>query len=221
MGQQLKIRRPKDYLGDNMLGTGPGSFSGNVADTPNKLFIGGLPSYLTEDQIVELMKAFGDLKAFNLVKEANGQSKVPLFLIMCVYFAYSSVLYKQGFAFAEYVDPEVTDVACQGLSGMELGDRFLVVQRASVGQSGRSNASGSHAPTQDVTTLALRSAPNVIAGAASEGQPTRVLQMLNMVTPDELVDNQDYEDLLEDIKEECGKFGEILELKIPRPVMVS
>jgi hypothetical protein len=37
-----------------------------VPDSPNKVFIGGLPSY---DQVMELLKSFGELKAFNLVKE--------------------------------------------------------------------------------------------------------------------------------------------------------
>jgi splicing factor U2AF subunit len=48
----------------------------SVPDTPDKIFIGGLPMYLTDDQVVELLKSFGELKAFNLVKDANGQSKV-------------------------------------------------------------------------------------------------------------------------------------------------
>jgi splicing factor U2AF subunit len=77
-GQVLKIRRPKDYLGADMMGSlyVPGIVSTNVPDTPEKIFIGGLPSYLTDDQVIELLKSFGELKAFNLVKELSGQSKV-------------------------------------------------------------------------------------------------------------------------------------------------
>ncbi len=33
--------------------------------------------------------------------------------------------------------------------------------------------------------------------------------MLNMVTPDELIPDEDFNDILEDINEECGKYGEI------------
>lgn len=50
-----------------------------VPDTPNKIFIGGLPIYLNDDQVIELLKSFGELRAFNLVKDpATGQSKVCL-----------------------------------------------------------------------------------------------------------------------------------------------
>jgi splicing factor U2AF subunit len=41
--------------------------------------------------------------------------------------------------------------------------------------------------------------------------------MLNMVTPEELANDEDYEDIFEDIKEECAKHGEVTELRIPRP----
>jgi RNA recognition motif-containing protein len=58
--------------------------------------------------------SFGVLKAFNLVKDAaTGLSK--------------------GYAFCEYNDNAVTDAAVQGLNGMQLGDKKLIVQLASVG----------------------------------------------------------------------------------------
>ena len=55
----------------------PGVVSTNVPDSFNKVFVGGLPAYLQEEQIQELFKNFGELKAFNLVWEnGNGPSKV-------------------------------------------------------------------------------------------------------------------------------------------------
>ena len=78
----LKIRRPKDYTGTEFEMPGshvPGVVSTNVPDTVNKIFVGGLPSYLTDDQVMELLKSFGDLRSFNLVKEGGtGASKVSL-----------------------------------------------------------------------------------------------------------------------------------------------
>jgi len=73
----IRVRRPKDYIGiDPSLGF-PG-MSGNVGESPNKLFIGGLPTYLNDEQVMELLKSFGELRSFNLVKEsaAGGESKV-------------------------------------------------------------------------------------------------------------------------------------------------
>ena len=77
----LKIRRPKDYGGMELAAPSsvhvPGVVSTNVPDSPHKIFIGGLPGYLNEEQVQELLKSFGELKAFNLVREnGNGPSKV-------------------------------------------------------------------------------------------------------------------------------------------------
>jgi splicing factor U2AF subunit len=77
----LKIRRPKDYTGSDLsapMGVHvPGVVSTNVPDSINKIFVGGLPTYLDENQVMELLKSFGELKAFNLVREnGNGVSKV-------------------------------------------------------------------------------------------------------------------------------------------------
>lgn len=80
----LKIRRPKDYGGIDMSAPSvhvPGVVSTNVPDSINKVFVGGLPTYLNEEQVMELLKSFGDLKAFNLVREnGNGASKVLSFV---------------------------------------------------------------------------------------------------------------------------------------------
>lgn len=80
-GIPLRVRRPKDYIGiDPSLGF-PGIAGTTVGESPNKLFIGGLPTYLNDEQVMELLKSFGELRSFNLVKEsaAGGESKVRRF----------------------------------------------------------------------------------------------------------------------------------------------
>ncbi|KDQ26791.1 hypothetical protein PLEOSDRAFT_1066084 [Pleurotus ostreatus PC15] len=194
----LKIRRPKDYGGIDMSSPSvhvPGVVSTNVPDSINKVFVGGLPVYLNEEQVMELLKTFGELKAFNLVREnGSGPSK--------------------GFAFFEYVDPNVTDVAIQALNGMELGDRYLVVQRASVGAKPGTPGMIPNLPYDQFPEIPR---PIMPAGE-SNGQDARILLMLNMVTSDDLIDDGEYGDLYEDVKEECSKFGPVEDLRIPRPI---
>lgn len=45
----------------------------------------------------------------------------------------------KGFAFCEYVDDVVTEMAIQGLNGFQLADRILLVQRASTGRGQQSS----------------------------------------------------------------------------------
>ena len=274
----LKIRRPKDYLGadpNEVAPHVPGVVSTNVPDTVNKIFVGGLPTYLNDDQVMELLKSFGELRAFNLVKEGGtGQSKVrsrlspshpplpspspcrarrapladlppspslslspPRLVAFLLRRAPSLTLEHactQGFAFCEYVDPAVTEVACQGLNGMELGDRSLVVQRAQLGAApGKAPGppgSGIGFPDHQMGggggPGGIPSAPgappaSIMAGMQGEAQPTRVLQILNMVSVDELTNDADYADIVDDIKDECGNFGKVEDVKIPRPVKTA
>nr|CAD7393696.1 unnamed protein product [Timema cristinae] len=183
-GQSLKIRRPHDYqpmpgMSENPSVNVPaGVISTVVPDSPHKIFIGGLPNYLNEDQVKELLMSFGQLRAFNLVKDsATGLSK--------------------GYAFCEYADVTMTDQAIAGLNGMQLGDKKLIVQRASVGAK---NAQiGQQAPVQ-IQVPGL----NIVGGS---GPAT-----------EELRDEEEYEDILEDIKEECNKYGVVRSVEIPRPI---
>ena len=93
--QSLKLRRPHDYqpmpgMSENPNANVPGVVSTVVPDSIHKIFIGGLPNYLNEDQVKELLTSFGQLRAFNLVKDsATGLSK--------------------GYAFCEYGDVTITD----------------------------------------------------------------------------------------------------------------
>jgi splicing factor U2AF subunit len=54
------------------------------------------------------------------------------------------------------------------------------------------------------------------AAAASGPTPTRVVELQNMLTDDDLVNEDEYNDIMEDTKEECGQFGQLLSVIIPR-----
>uniref|UniRef100_A0A8B9KBY0 Splicing factor U2AF subunit n=1 Tax=Astyanax mexicanus TaxID=7994 RepID=A0A8B9KBY0_ASTMX len=215
-GQSLKIRRPHDYqplpgMSENPsvyvpatrgpqssagLSVPPGVVSTVVPDSAHKLFIGGLPNYLNDDQVKELLTSFGPLKAFNLVKDsATGLSK--------------------GYAFCEYVDVNISDQAIAGLNGMQLGDKKLLVQRASVGSKNTSLVGTGM--NQTPVTLQV---PGLMNSSMNQmgGIPTEVLCLMNMVSPEELLDDDEYEEIVEDVREECSKYGQVKSIEIPRPV---
>lgn len=204
----LSIRRPKDYIVpavSDEAPSEPGVVASVVAETQNKISISNIPFYLTEEQVTELLIAFGEMKAFVLVKD-NGTEESRVCITAPRHPLCLSTNDTQGVAFCEYVDPSITDIAVEGLNGMELGDKHLKVQRASIGI------------TQDENVEMSVNAMSMLAGTTSEGLDTgRVLQLLNMVTAEELIDNEEYEEIKDDIQEECSKFGKVLEIKIPRP----
>ncbi len=49
---------------------------GTLIDAAERIFVGGLPYYLTDDQCRELLGSFGAIKSFDLVKDRDtGNSK--------------------------------------------------------------------------------------------------------------------------------------------------
>lgn len=89
-GVSVRVRRPNDYnptaaasLGPsipnptlNLEAVGLHSSGTSITDAHERIFVGGIPYYLTEEQCRELLGTFGDIKSFDLVKDRDtGQSK--------------------------------------------------------------------------------------------------------------------------------------------------
>lgn len=100
----------------------------------------------------------------------------------------------KGYCFFEYADPSVTDDAIAGLNGMSLGERTLNVRRA-----------------QSRTEMA---AANLQASLAS--QQSRILVLRHMITAQEAQQDEEYSEILEDVREEMNKYGAVDEVIIPR-----
>ncbi|XP_010547481.1 PREDICTED: splicing factor U2af large subunit B isoform X2 [Tarenaya hassleriana] len=205
-GVPVKVRRPTDYnpslaatLGPSQpnpnlnlaaVGLAPGSTGG--LEGPDRIFVGGLPYYFTEAQIRELLESFGPLRGFNLVKDREtGNSK--------------------GYAFCVYQDPSVTDIACAALNGIKMGDKTLTVRRAT---------QGSIQPKPEQEDILLHAQQQIALQRLMlqpGGLPTKIVCLTEVVTADDLKDDEEYEDIMEDMRQEGGKFGNLVNVVIPRP----
>lgn len=70
----LSISRPKDYIAPMPAETetpGDGSVLSNVPDSPNKILVSSIPTYLNDEQVTELLNSFGTLKAFVYARDAS------------------------------------------------------------------------------------------------------------------------------------------------------
>ncbi|XP_073226120.1 splicing factor U2af large subunit A-like isoform X1 [Cicer arietinum] len=205
-GAPVKVRRPTDYnpslaatLGPSQpnpnlnlgaVGLTPGSAGG--LEGPDRIFVGGLPYYFTETQIRELLETFGPLRGFDLVKDREtGNSK--------------------GYAFCVYQDLAVTDIACAALNGIKMGDKTLTVRRANQGTTQPKPEQESilmHAQ-QQIALQKLIFQPALVA--------TKVVCLTNAVSPDELKEDEDFDEIIDDMRQECSKFGTLVNVVIPRP----
>lgn len=85
------------------------TISDNVEDSSHKIFVGGISKVISAEMLMEIAEAFGSLKAFHFVHNAEVDGQC---------------------AFLEYVDHLVTQKACAGLNGMKLGGQVLTVVQA-------------------------------------------------------------------------------------------
>ncbi|CAN1225060.1 Splicing factor U2af large subunit B [Linum perenne] len=209
-GAPVKVRRPSDYNPSLAAALGPSQPSSNLnlaavglspgssgaLEGPDRVFVGGLPYYFTEPQIRELLESFGSLRGFDLVRDREtGNSK--------------------GYAFCVYQDVAVTDVACAALNGIKMGDKTLTVRRA--------NQNGTQ-PRPEQESVLLHAQQQIaiqvrLLRFMLQPPTTKVVCLTQVVTVDELKDDDEYEEIMEDMRTEGSKFGTLVNVVVPRPQM--
>jgi len=207
-GVQLELRRPSEYIvsppdKDKDPQLTSDAVTNDIPDSTEKLVIKGLPVCLSSEQGQELVEAFGTLQGWILISEVDSsESKVPLS---------SDIVNLQGVAFAQFKDPAITPIAINSLNGMQLNDdHVLSCAHACVGAAQTASAVGHPGGAMGFITS--------LAEKQSETPRSRVLLLQNIVTGDDLMDADEYDEILQDVKEECDRFGKVLDLQIPRPL---
>lgn len=77
------------------------------------------------------------------------------------------------------------------------------------------NAAAQQAPAAAAQPPAAAVAPTP-AAATQQQPPTTVISLKNMLTSQDLEDDAEYNDILEDTRDECSSFGTLKNVVIPR-----
>ncbi|XP_020884389.1 ankyrin repeat domain-containing protein 12 [Arabidopsis lyrata subsp. lyrata] len=187
-GSNLKIRRPKDYVGTTngeleKKEPATNAVSDNVEDSSNKIFIGGFSKAISSEMLMEIVSVFGPLKAYRFVSNND---------------------LNQQCAYLEYTDGSVTLKACAGLNGMKLGGSVITAVCAFPDAS--SVAVNENPPFYG------------IPGHAKPllGKPKHILKLKNVVDPEDftLLSEQEVKEILDDVRLECARFGVIKSINI-------
>lgn len=206
-GVQLQIRRPKNFTAPptSKKYTIPGLISSRVPDGPHKIFLGGLPLNLMDAEVQAIAQSFGQLSAFSLIKDRSGMSK--------------------GYAFFCYADPNLTNIVCNQLNGKEIHGKAVACKPAnqkdgsSLGDGGFDSGgmSGGMMGMNMMMMGGMGGLPGMMGGMPPSLPVSAYIQLLNMVTADELNDDAEYKDILDDVTSECSKFGRVVKISMPRP----
>ena len=149
----IRVRRPNDYrpetlapsytpipqLNQNVLS----ALGASSASGPGKVFVGGLPYHLPDEQVIELLSAIGPIKSFHQVRDPGSATT-------------------KGYAFCEYESAAIAEAAIKGLNGLPLGDKVLTVRYASQGNTGAApvpNTQGHHPTMLGINSTGINPMP--------------------------------------------------------------
>ncbi len=162
----------------------PGIPGSGEAESENKIYMGGIPTSMNSEDVRKICAAFGPLKSFNLV--VDQQNKIM----------------NRGFAFFEYSNDKDAEKAIKGLDGFEIMGKKLKIQKASLGAK----------PPAVQKASATVGFKNYIEPSQRVKiplyalTPSRVVQFLNMITPEDLLDDFIKKEIFKDIVNIC-KFS--------------
>lgn len=217
-GQKVACKRPQDYdtptTGDPAakLNLHDMSMARLVGEAPirreeepsPKLSIFNVPVDIPEAVVRDLLSQFGKLRMMNLIKDlSTGKIK--------------------GYGFFEYEDRNDVELACQSLNGFVCGQNVIRVQKLGGVQPDQAPRAKPMAATAMANSMTQRIVSNpVLAMQVKQGRevgsrPSQVVQLLNAVYQEDLMDDQDYEDIMSEVHSEAAKHGTVQRVVIPKP----
>lgn len=198
---QLRIGRPKGYVE-------PGAGAGTGANSSLLAGITGLPAGITLPSV----NAAGATSASTSMTPKPTAlprlqvSGIPTYLsveqfkqitvpfgeaVSCELQKDPTTNLSKGVAIVQFKDAAVTENALKGLNGLKIGDSTLVVQKARP----------------------------VEAGSPSQfGPMSTVVALANMVAVEKLSEPTEVEEMKQDVREECSRYGTVTKIAIPVPV---
>ena len=201
--------------------------------TTDRLTLTNLPPYLTEDQCRELLEAFGDVAFLKLVVDPmTNQSKgiaFASFVDQSVTAAAASGLDGMRMGDAVLSVKRAADLAAAVMARKKEEEEHTLAlpppPPLPVGglPPPPPLPPGGLPPPPPLPPGGLPPPPPLPAGTLpppplpTTTTATRVLVLDQAVTPTELADPDEYADILEDMRDECGKHGGVEAIAIPRP----
>jgi hypothetical protein len=220
LGAILKVSRPSKYAGPPMPTktwqdmTGQALPQGAVLDAEQEkvnreLFVGNTTPEMTEGMLAEFL--------------GNAMEQVGLNVMAGNPITACRVSGK--FAFIELRTPQ------EAANALNLNNIPFMGTQLRVGRPSKWNGPpDNHGNWEDILAkymsgeLQLGNMPSGDMSAALGSAPmappvapaSRVVELQNMLTEDDLKDEAEFNDILEDTREECGQFGQLLNVHIPK-----
>merc|ERR1712216_916922 len=131
-----------------------------------------------------------------------------------------------GYGIFEYDDPNDVELAVLALNGFVCGQNVIRVQKlggAAAQKEGTSKSQPvaatamSNSMTQKIVSNPVL-AMQVKQGREVGSRPSTVVQLINAVYQEDLMDDQDYDDIMSEVHQMASKHGTVARGLIPKPL---
>jgi splicing factor U2AF subunit len=180
------------------------------AKVDRKLYIGNIPTGITPQMLTDLLNSA--LQKMGVNVDPPGNSIIGAWISP-----------DNNYAFVDFRTPEeatngfaLNSVAIHGQT-LKVGRPRSYQQTQTVQNPLAMLLGNPGASVNPLAGLGQTEAPP-IETTARIFPPSRILVLKNMVLVQELEIDEEYDEIKEDVKEECEKFGKVESMKIPRPV---
>ncbi|ELP84237.1 splicing factor u2af large subunit, putative [Entamoeba invadens IP1] len=216
-GASVKVRRPKDF---NPVLPFISSLSqlmevGTTKPRDGVMYMGNIPLQMSDEQIQKKLENLNPLKKYVVVRDPS--LGAPQGKCYCL-FEYQNPEYKDKvLAFNGIILGGDKIEVCSGLEGFKhfptaaLNELCMKMfpQRTDIITATLLNSSVGYS---DVFERVLHNSEDL-----SQYECTRVIVLFNMFFPEDLNNEQRYIELVDDIREACIAYGEVISISIPRP----
>ena len=214
----------------------------------NRLILTGLPDNIEENEVRKIIESFGQIKYFNLVSKKNNRDITNTF---CFFeYESPQNIYKalKGLNNLSLGDKQLKVQKMNNSKNNNtsnknndnennIGVYNTIVENATIAtkilqdaKEGKiDNNTNNFQNELNINSVAEKKvftdlnniSYDILYVPEYAVTPSRVIMFINAVSPEDLIDDEDYEDILNDFRQKCSLYGTVLNIEIPRPDKIT
>lgn len=221
----------------------------NNENNNNRLILTGLPDNIEENEVRKIIESFGQLKYFNLVSQKNNRDITNTFCFFEYESPQNNYKALKGLNNLSLGDKQLkvqkinnsknNNFSNKNDNENNIGVANPIIENATIATKILQDAKEGKIDNNTVKNTFnndLNINNNVDKKVFSDlnnisydilyvpeyaTTPSRVIMFINAVSPEDLIDDEDYEDILNDFRQKCSLYGTVLNIEIPRPDKIT
>ena len=217
----------------------------NISTTNSRLMMTGLPSNINEKEVRKIVESYGQIKFFRLISKKNNEeisNTLCFFEYELQQNTYKALKGLNNMTFGEKqlkVQRVIQNQNSTNNNYSNDSNENSVLKNATIATKILKEAKEQEELKRNEKELNINKEAenindkvfkdlnennddkeisyNILTVPEYATIPSRVVMFINAVSPEDLVDNSEYEEIIDDFRQKCSSYGTVLNVEIPRP----